>query len=80
MHDTRRRTVPFVDVKVFEDELTAEQASQLIEGITNAVTKVTSEKLRGVTWVTISEVKSGHWGVGGQALGLQHVKDLMAGS
>ena len=44
-----------------------------------AVTEVTSEKLRDVTWVIIDEVKSGHWGVEGSALGLEDLKNIMAG-
>jgi hypothetical protein len=39
------RTMPLVEVKVFEDELTQEQTKQLIQRITDAVTTVTSEKL-----------------------------------
>ena len=31
-----------------------------------------------VTWVMINEVKSGHWGAGGNTLGLDDVKKLMA--
>lgn len=40
---------------------------------------VTSEKLRDVTWVIVNEVKSGHWGVGGNALGLEDVRKLISG-
>lgn len=72
--------MPLVEVKVFENELTQEQSKELIEKITNAVTEVTSEKLRGVTWVVINEVKSGNWGVGGNALGLEDVKRIIAGN
>jgi 4-oxalocrotonate tautomerase len=71
--------MPFVEVKVFEDELTQEQSKELIQKITNAVTEVTSEKLRDVTWVVINEVKSGNWGGGGNALGLDDVKKIIAG-
>ncbi|WP_428357542.1 tautomerase family protein [Methyloprofundus sp.] len=71
--------MPFVEVKVFEDELTQEQTKDLIQKITNAVTEVTSEKLRGVTWVVVNEVKSGNWGIGGNALGLDDVKKIIAG-
>jgi 4-oxalocrotonate tautomerase family enzyme len=46
-----------------------EQTKDLIQKITDAVTTVTSEKLRDVTWVIINQVKSGNWGVGGKALG-----------
>jgi len=69
--------MPFIQVKVFEDELSKEQSKALIIKITNAVTEVTSEKLRDMTWVVIDEVKSGHWGIGGHALGLDDVKKLV---
>ena len=72
--------MPLVEVKVFKDELTPEQTSALIQKITDAVTSVTSEKLREVTWVIVSEVPSGNWGVGGTALGLDDVKKLIAGT
>jgi 4-oxalocrotonate tautomerase len=71
--------MPLVEVKVFEDELTAEQRTELIQRITDTVTKVTSEKLRDVTWVIINEVRSGNWGVGGKALGLQDVRKIIGG-
>ena len=71
--------MPLVEVKVFEDELTPEQTKELIQKITDAVTTVTSEKLRDVTWVIVNEVKSGNWGVGGNALGLEDVRKLISG-
>ena len=71
--------MPLIQVKVFEDELSQKQSKDLINKITDAVTEATSEKLRDVTWVIIDEVKSGHWGVGGNALGLDDVKKIMAG-
>jgi 4-oxalocrotonate tautomerase len=57
--------MPLIQVKVFEDELSQEQSKDLINKITDAVTEVTSDKLRDMTWIIIDEVKSGHWGVGG---------------
>jgi 4-oxalocrotonate tautomerase len=71
--------MPLIEVKVFEDELKPEQTKDLIRRITDAVTTVTSEKLRGVTWVIVNEVKSGHWGVGGNALGLEDVRKIISG-
>ena len=71
--------MPFVEVKVFKDELTPDQTRTLIQKITDVVTAVTSEKLRGVTWVIVNEVPSGNWGVGGTALGLDDVKKIIAG-
>lgn len=71
--------MPLINVKVFKDELSADQSKDLIGKITDVVTEVTSEKLRDVTWVIIEEVKNSQWGVGGNALGLNDVKQIMAG-
>jgi 4-oxalocrotonate tautomerase len=35
--------------------------------------------MRGVTWVKISEVASGEWGIGGKPLTTEAVKVLAAG-
>ena len=68
--------MPLIEVKVFENELNQKQSEHLIKKITDAVTEVTSYKLRDATWVIVNEVKSGHWGVGGNSLGLDDVKQL----
>ena len=70
--------MPLVQIHVFENELSPEQSKELIYGVTDVVTEVTSEKLRDVTWVMINEVKNGHWGVGSNTLGLDDVKKLIA--
>jgi len=72
--------MPLVEVKVFEEELNEAQSKDLISRITDAVAAVTSDRLSGVTWVIIDEVKDGQWGVGGNALGLDDVKKIMAGA
>lgn len=69
--------MPLVEVKVFEGELTTQQSKDLIEKITDAVTNVTSDKLKDATWVIINEVKSGSWGIGGNALGLEDVQKMI---
>jgi 4-oxalocrotonate tautomerase len=35
--------------------------------------------MRGVTWVIVEEVKSGQWGIGGNALTTEAVRTLAAG-
>jgi len=69
--------MPLIEIKMFKNELDKNQSATLIEKVTDAVTEVTSEKLRAVTWVVIQEVNNGHWGVGGQALALDDVKKMM---
>lgn len=71
--------MPFIEVKVFEDELDQQQKSKLIEGITSLVTDLTNEKMRDLTWVVINEVKSGNWGVAGNPVGLEDVKRIVSG-
>lgn len=66
-----------IEIKVFKNELDEKQSATLIQKVTNAVSEVTSEKLREVTWVVIQEVNDGHWGVGGQTLALHDVKKMM---
>ena len=41
---------------------------------------IEGENMRGVTWVIVEEVKSGHWGIGGNALTTADVKALAAGA
>jgi 4-oxalocrotonate tautomerase len=40
---------------------------------------IEGETMRQVTFVTVEEVKSGDWGIGGKPLTTQVVKDLQAG-
>lgn len=71
--------MPLVQVNVFEGEITPEQTTELIQRVTDAVTTVISPKVRDVTWVVVHEVKSGSWGVGGTALGLEDVQRVIGG-
>jgi phenylpyruvate tautomerase PptA (4-oxalocrotonate tautomerase family) len=56
--------MPLIEVKVFEDELKPEQTKDLIRRITDAVTTVTSEKLRDVTWVIVNNEIAGRTTMG----------------
>lgn len=71
--------MPLIEVKTFRNELNQTQSRDLIAKITDAVTEVTSDKLRDVTWVIIEEIGDGLWGVGGHPLGLDDVKNIMKG-
>ncbi len=71
--------MPFISVKVFEEELTPSQTADLISRVTEAVIPFVGEKLRQATWVVVEEVKNGAWGVGGKALGLADVRAIQAG-
>ena len=65
--------MPLITNKVFESELTKDQAAEMIQDITEAVI---GEGLRSNTWVLVEEVKSGSWGIGGRALGLPDLRQI----
>jgi len=71
--------MPFVEIKVFEGELSKQQSQELIGKVTDTIVSFAGENLRQATWVVIQEVKSGNWGVGGNALGLDDIKRIQAG-
>ena len=68
--------MPLVQVKVIKGVFDAEQKQEIISRVTDTMVAIEGESLRGVTWVTIEEVESGDWGIGGRALTTQDVKDL----
>jgi 4-oxalocrotonate tautomerase len=71
--------MPLIEVHLIENVFTPDQKRQIIETLTDAMVSIEGENMRGVTWVKISEVSSGEWGIGGQPLTPQAVKDLAAG-
>jgi 4-oxalocrotonate tautomerase len=71
--------MPFVEIKVFEGELSKEQTQEMIQEITEVVVSFVGENLRQATWVVVQEVKSRNWGVGGKALGLNDIRAIQAG-
>lgn len=72
--------MPMVNVKVIEGVFTDDQKHAMIEKLTDAMVEIEGENMRGVTWVVIDEVKSGDWGLGGQALTTEAVHALAAGT
>jgi 4-oxalocrotonate tautomerase len=71
--------MPLVQVKVIEGVFSDAQKRAIIEKVTDAMISVEGENMRQVTWVTIEDVKSGEWGIGGKALTTEAVKALAAG-
>jgi 4-oxalocrotonate tautomerase len=70
--------MPLVQVKVIKGVFDADKKQEIISRVTDAMVAIEGESLRGVTWVTVEEVESGDWGIGGRALTAQDVKDLQA--
>jgi 4-oxalocrotonate tautomerase len=72
--------MPYVNVKLIEGVLDSDQKREIIENVTEAMIEIEGENMRGVTWVVVDEVKSGDWGIGGQALTTEAVRALAAGT
>jgi 4-oxalocrotonate tautomerase len=68
--------MPIITVKVFEGELTKDRTAEIIADITEAVIPYVGEAVRANTWVLVEEVKSGSWGIGGNASGLADLRQI----
>ena len=68
--------MPLVQVKLIKGVFDADQKKEIISRVTDTMVSIEGEALRPVTWVTIEEVESGDWGIGGRGLTTQDVKDL----
>jgi 4-oxalocrotonate tautomerase len=66
--------MPLIQVKLIEGVFDADEKEAIIEKLTDAMVSVEGEAMRSVTWVTIEEVTSGEWGIGGKAL---HTGDIV---
>ena len=71
--------MPLIQVKVIEGVFTESQKRAIVQKLTDAMVSIEGENMRPVTWVTVEEVKSGDWGIGGKPLTTQQVKALAAG-
>ncbi len=71
--------MPFINVKVIEGVFDETQKRDIIRKLTDTMVGIEGENMRPVTWVVVEEVKSGDWGIGGQALGTAEAKALAAG-
>ena len=60
--------MPLVTIEVIKDVFTAHQKRDLIEKVTDAMVAVEGEAMRAVTWVRVSEIEQGDWGIGGKTL------------
>ncbi len=70
--------MPLAQLKGLSGFLNAEQKSELIRKVTDAIVSVEGEGLRPVTWVILEEVPSGDWGVGGTAVTTGALKKMSA--
>ena len=59
--------MPLINVKLIEGVFDAAQKQQIIERLTDALVSIEGENMRPVTWCVVEEVKSGDWGIAGNA-------------
>ena len=71
--------MPLIQVKVIENVFTPEQKKEIIERLTDTMVEIEGENLRQVTLVTIEEVRSGDWGIGGIGITTADVFNMRVG-
>ncbi len=72
--------MPMINVRLIEGVFDDSQKREMIEKLTDAMVEIEGENMRSVTWVLIDEVKSGDWGMGGNAVTTADVHALAAGT
>ena len=59
--------MPYVNIKITNENVTKEQKTRLIEGATQLLVKVLN-KNPATTIVVIDEVNTDNWGIGGESV------------
>ena len=72
--------MPLINVKIIEGVFDADQKREIIERLTDAMVSIEGENMRQVTWCVVEEVKSGDWGIAGNALTVSDVRALASGA
>lgn len=70
--------MPLIQVKLIEEVFTPAQKREIITKLTDAMVAIEGESLRPYTLVTVEDVRSGDWGVGGKPLTTSDVRALAA--
>ena len=70
--------MPYVNVKLVEGVFDDEQKQEMLSRITETMVDIEGEALRPYTLVTIEELRSGDWSVGGQTITTQAARALRA--
>lgn len=70
--------MPLINVKVIEGVFTDAQKARMIASLTEAMVEIEGEAMRPVTWVVVEDVRSGDWGIGGNPLTTEAVREMAA--
>jgi 4-oxalocrotonate tautomerase len=65
--------MPYVNIKVTKEGVTAEQKAKLIHGVTQLLFDVLGKDPQ-ITSVVIDEVETDNWGVGGESITVRRGK------
>src|SRR4029077_14868196 len=71
--------MPLIQGRVIKDVFSKDQKRQIIKKLTDAMVSIEGENMRGGTRETAAAVRSGDWGIGGNALTTSDVHALSAG-
>lgn len=69
--------MPYVNIKITREGVTAEQKSALIAGVTQLLVDVLG-KNPATTVVVIDEVETDNWGIGGESITVRRKKEKTA--
>ncbi len=67
--------MPYVNIKITDDNVTSEQKAKLIEGVTNLLRDVLG-KSPATTIVVIDEVSTDNWGIAGEQVTLRRKRGI----
>lgn len=65
--------MPYVNIKVTKDGVTAEQKSELISGVTALLQRVLN-KNPATTVVVIDEIDTDNWGIAGESVTVRRIR------
>lgn len=66
--------MPYVNIKITKEGATKEQKAELIKGVTQLLVDVLGKNPK-TTVVTIDEVDTDNWGIGGESVSVIRKKD-----
>ncbi len=66
--------MPYVNIKITREGVSAEKKAELIKGVTQLLVDVLG-KNPATTMVVIDEVETDNWGIGGESVTLRRARD-----
>jgi 4-oxalocrotonate tautomerase len=72
--------MPYINCRVMEGVLSEDQKAEIAEQITETFASVVGEPVRGLTWVVIDDMSSGHLTIAGRPITTEGVNDALAGA